>query len=149
MYQVHKYYNHLKKIIKMAVILMDLLHTEILLRFILLSNVIFEFVSIFCRQFARFSPFLVGLVRQDSLGLSAKLNTNKNLKFESLIFFKSIYFWHRRNHSEFLKLLKVGVSTHDVELVLVPSQCFKHFFIYVKLRFSMPWFFRSKCSLGF
>jgi len=64
LYQVHKYYNHLKEMIKMAVILMDLLHTEILLRFILLSNVTFEFVSIFCRQFARlFFPFLVGLVR--------------------------------------------------------------------------------------
>ena len=37
---LHKYYNHLKEMIKMAVILMDLLHTEILLRFILLSNVI-------------------------------------------------------------------------------------------------------------
>ena len=51
------------KMIQMAVILMNLLHKEILLRLILLSNVTFEFVLIFCRQFARFSPFLVGLVR--------------------------------------------------------------------------------------
>ena len=36
----------------MAVILMDLVHTEILLRFILLSNVKFEFVLIFADVFS-------------------------------------------------------------------------------------------------
>ena len=49
--------------IKMAVILMDLLHTEILLRFILLSNLIFEFVLIFADNLRVFPPFLVGMVR--------------------------------------------------------------------------------------
>ena len=57
LYQVHEYCNHLKKMIKMAVILMDLLHTEILLRFILLSNVIFEFVLIFADNLRVFSFF--------------------------------------------------------------------------------------------
>ena len=56
LYQTHKYCNHLKTFIKMAVILMDLLHTEILLRFILLSNVIFEFVLIFADNLRVF-PF--------------------------------------------------------------------------------------------
>ena len=47
LYQVHKYCNHLKKMIKMAVILMDLLLKEKLLRFILLSNFIFSSVLSF------------------------------------------------------------------------------------------------------
>ena len=43
----------------MAVILMDLVHTEILLRFILLSNVKFEFVLIFADNLRVFS-FIFG-----------------------------------------------------------------------------------------
>ena len=76
--------------ITMAVILMDLLHTGILLRFILLSNVIFEFVLIFADNLRVFLFFFARLVRSASLGLSAKLNTDENMKFESLIFLKSI-----------------------------------------------------------
>ena len=57
LYQTHEYCNHLKKFIQMAVILMDLLHTKILLRFILLSNVIFEFVLIFADNLRVFPPF--------------------------------------------------------------------------------------------
>ena len=90
LYQFHEYCNHLKKVTKMAVILMDLLHTGIFLRFILLSNVIFEFVLIFADNLRVFYSFFGRLVRQASLGLSAKLNTDENMKFESLIFLKSI-----------------------------------------------------------
>ena len=68
----------------------DLLHTGILLRFILLSNVIFEFVLIFADNLRVFLLFFGRLVRKASLGLSAKLNTDENMKFESLIFLKSI-----------------------------------------------------------
>ena len=46
-----------------AVILMDLYHTEILLRLILLSNVKFEFVLIFADNLRVFFLFLIGLVR--------------------------------------------------------------------------------------
>jgi hypothetical protein len=53
----------LKKVTKMAVILMDLVHTEILLRFILLSNVKFELVLIFADNLRGFFLFLIGLVR--------------------------------------------------------------------------------------
>ena len=63
LYQFHEYFNHLKKIIKMAVILMDLLHTRILLRFILLSDVIFEFVLIFADNLRVFYSFFGRLVR--------------------------------------------------------------------------------------
>ena len=74
--------------IKMAVvILMDLLHAEILLRFILLSNVIFEFVLIFADNLR---VFLFFFGRLASLGLPAKLNTDENMEFKSLIFLKSI-----------------------------------------------------------
>ena len=66
----------------MAVILMDLLHTGILLRFILLSNVILEFVLIFADNLRVFYSFFGRLVRQASLGLSAKLNTDENMKFK-------------------------------------------------------------------
>ena len=38
----------------------------------------------FCRQFARFFTFFC------RLGLSAKLNTDESMKFESLIFLKSV-----------------------------------------------------------
>ena len=48
------YRNHLKKVTKMAVILMDLVHTEILIRFILFSNVKFEFVLIFADNLRAF-----------------------------------------------------------------------------------------------
>ena len=63
---------------------------NLLLRFVLLSNVKFEFVLIFADNLRVFFLFLIGLVRQGSLGLSAKLNTDDNVKFKSLIFLKSI-----------------------------------------------------------
>ena len=63
LYKIHEYCNHLNKVTKMAVILMDLVHTEILLRFILLSNVKFEFVLIFADNLRVFFLFLIGLVR--------------------------------------------------------------------------------------
>ena len=63
MYQIHVHINHLKNVIKMAVILMDLLHTEILLRFILLLDVKFEFVLIFADNLRVFFLLLIGLVR--------------------------------------------------------------------------------------
>ena len=63
MYQIHVYINHLKDVTKMAVILMDLLHTEILLRLILLLNVKFEFVLIFADNLRVFFLFLISLAR--------------------------------------------------------------------------------------
>ena len=46
-----------KKVTKMAVILMDFVQTEILLRFILLSNVKFEFVLFFADNLRVFLIF--------------------------------------------------------------------------------------------
>ena len=71
-------------------ILMDLLHTGILLRFILLSNVIFEFLSIFAGNLRVFHSFFGRLAKQASLGLTTKLKIDENMKFECIIFLKSI-----------------------------------------------------------
>jgi hypothetical protein len=75
----------------MAVILKDLLHTGILSRFILLSNVIFDFMLIFADN-----PKLAYLTnlpkknKKKTRKLSAKITINSNMTFESKMNLKSI-----------------------------------------------------------